>query len=87
MKTDGFSLRLELREVGYLLFHKKICPVCGGDLIKRRVSELKLGKDIPPSHDWIFGSNQVIRVYNYEFDCLDCGRVFSLHELTHWEER
>lgn len=81
-RPTGFSYRFDFREVGFLVFGRKICPACGGELIKSRVSELKLGADIPHGPEPIFRDNQLVESRMFAFSCPACNRTYSLAELS-----
>lgn len=87
MSASSFSIRLEPNELKYLLFGKKVCPECGGTLIKSRESEIRTGKELNDennhsAHGYFPMDNEDVRCYTWYFTCSACGARFPLSKLA-----
>jgi hypothetical protein len=72
-----------MKEMAYLLFKKKICPRCLGQMDRKKCHEVVDGK--------IFDSNDTplyisackhVNHYYYTYVCRDCRKEFALAELA-----
>ena len=73
MIGSGFSYSFTMKELGYLLFAKKICPECGGKLAKDKSFDMAKGRELNSKADPTFVSSADIKAYKYIFSCPACG--------------
>ena len=82
MKHDAISYDFTFKEFQYLLFEKKTCPKCNGNLIKRKDYETVRGSELNSKTEAFFVPSAKVKHYLYFFDCENCGSEFSLKELA-----
>lgn len=83
MKHTAFRYDFTFRELIYFLFAKKKCPHCGGKLDKHKDFETVDGGVFQSSSNPLFfiQDNKVKR-YVYSYSCKNCGRLYSLRDLS-----
>jgi len=64
-------------ELAYLLFRKKLCRNCGGDLEKYKDFAVRTEIRSP-----LFKNGVEVKEYKYHFVCTVCEAQFSLNELA-----
>ncbi|HJJ19367.1 MAG TPA: hypothetical protein OIM61_09040 [Clostridiaceae bacterium] len=79
-KSDAFRYELNMRELFYFLFAKKICPKCGGILDKKKDYEIIKGTNF--SQRSVIYKNSRVKHYIYKFRCKRCGTQYTLKELA-----
>ncbi len=82
MEHKGFQYDFTPSELRYLLFGKKRCPRCGGQLVKRKGFESVKGEQLNTGSDALFIPNAQVKHYLYFFTCQSCGREYTLEELA-----
>ena len=90
-KNTGFYLELTIPELFYLLFSKKECPCCKGELSKNKVydifSRAELTNPESPNFKKIHtkpesSCSSQYKVYKYFFTCNKCYHSFSISDLA-----
>ncbi len=72
-----------MKEMGYLLFKKKICPRCLGQMDKKKCHEVVDGKIFDSaSQDLYISACKHVNHYYYTYVCRECGKEFTLAELA-----
>lgn len=80
-KHTAFYYDFSPREMWYFLFGKKVCPRCGGKLIRHKSYETIHGHMPYKDHaDRI--SPRKVKHYVYTYCCTACGTSFSLADLA-----
>ena len=82
MEHDAFRYDFTGKELIYFLFKKKVCPKCGGKMIKRKGDETAEGSTFNKKTDPFFVPNAKVKHYLYIFTCQECGNEFTLNELS-----
>lgn len=84
-KNKGIMMQpLTMQDLKYLLFGKKICPECGGNLEKSKVCEIRKGREcgVKFVKNTILNDDMEFKYYKYVFTCEKCGSQFSLKDLA-----
>lgn len=81
MIYDGIKYDFTPKELMYFLFAKKVCPRCGGGLIKKKWFEIAAGETLNEASDPVFAPNSKVKHYRYSYECLECGNIYTLREL------
>lgn len=82
-KHTAFRYDFTFSEMKYFLFGKKICPHCGGKLIRKKTFETKnWGAFHTRSDDDHISRNALTKHYQYFYICESCGRSYPLKELS-----
>lgn len=82
MEHDAFRYEFTGNELSYFLFKKKICPKCGGKMIKSKGYETIEGRLVNRKSDGFFVPNAKVKRYLYFFTCQECGSEYTLNELS-----
>lgn len=82
MEHDAFQYDFTFKELVYFLFKKKSCPKCGGQMIKSKGFETKIGSDLNSKANAFFVPNARVKHYLYYYTCQNCGSRFTLNELS-----
>lgn len=82
MKHRAFRYDFTAKELAYLLFKKKNCPNCGGQLCKSKGYETEDGALFNRKADAFFIPSVSVKHYFYSFNCTQCGGEFTLNELS-----
>lgn len=84
MTDRGFNYEFTKKELKYLLFAKKNCPLCGKRMEKRTSQNIVYGnytgfftKKKTEEPDWF------IRKKRVSYFCNSCKKEFSLQNLAH----
>ena len=80
-KHTAFYYDFSPREMWYFLFGKKVCPRCGGKLIRRKSYETIHGH-MPYIDDVSRIDHRKVKHYLYSYSCEQCGASFSLSDLA-----
>ena len=86
MKHQAVRMDFTPRELKYFLFAKKVCPRCGGKLIKSKEYETRYGWEFYERTEPILADNARVKYYSYYFTCEDCGKKYPLSELASAKE-
>ena len=81
-KKKGFQYDFTPREFFYFLFKKKVCPACGGKMLKQKEYEVVLGSELNTRTDPIFIPNAKVKHYYYKYKCSSCNQEFPLKDLA-----
>ena len=81
MKYTGASYQLSIKELAYVLFGKKSCPVCGGKLIKNNACVTKKGKEINNGYDASFRSSANVKSVVVRYTCQNCNKTYPIDQL------
>ena len=82
MQHDAFRYDFTGKELIYFLFKKKMCPKCGGKMIKSKGYETVEGRVFNRKADAFFIPNAKVKHYLYFFTCQQCNSEFTLSELS-----
>lgn len=76
---SSYSMRLTAKEMAYLLFKKKTCPVCGRKLIKEKCSKIINGSEhFTKKKDETYLKRNEVKIGFYKFTCPACGHSFTI---------
>ena len=81
MEYSEFRYDFTMRELGYFLFAKKVCPRCSGKLKKEKSFEIVPCSQFSTKSHRISGTRKV-KHYFYSYTCTTCGLSFPLSELA-----
>ncbi len=84
-KPTAFYYSFKPRELKYFLFGKKLCPRCGGKLVRSKESFTTRGalpNTINTSSDVTFIDTSKVKYYFYVYTCQECQSRYSLEELA-----
>ena len=82
MKYQAVRIDFTRKEFIYFLLKKKICPGCGGRMIKSREYETRYGREFHSKRGTFLADNERVKYYSYYFTCEECGKKYSLSELA-----
>ncbi|MBE6153630.1 MAG: hypothetical protein E7166_05350 [Firmicutes bacterium] len=82
MENKGFNYSFTLPELSYFLFGNKKCPKCGGKLVRTKKFETRTDMFHRTRVDSIFHPGQMVKCYNYVYNCKNCGFKNSLSNLA-----
>lgn len=82
MKHNALRYDFTGKELIYFIFKKKICPKCGGIMIKSKGYETVKGAVFNGKTDPFFIQNAKVKHYRYFFTCQQCNSEFTLSELS-----
>ena len=80
--SNGFRYEFTGKEFSYFLFGKKICPNCGGKMIKNKCAETVDGAKFNTVSVPLYVQGREIKCYYYSFTCEKCNSEFTLSELA-----
>ena len=81
MKHDGISYRLTMRELRYVLFKKKSCPVCGTKMEKTKTFKNLKGYELNSKSDAFFHPDDNVKSYELLYVCRFCDKEYKLQQL------
>lgn len=69
-------------ELATYLFKKKVCPICGGRLEKRKDYTMKMGREMQKTGNKYYMDNEPVRDYKISYYCAGCDHTFTLDDLA-----
>lgn len=82
MGAKAFSYDFTVKEMMYLLFKKKKCPQCGGDMQKVKHSEIVDGSTFKSNSAPLYIVGRKVKKYYYCYVCQGCNANYTLSELA-----
>lgn len=82
MSAQSFRYEFTTKELAYLLFKKKVCPKCGGKMIKEKRGETVDGSIFNTNSVPLYIQGREVKLYYYAFICQECGAEYKLSELA-----
>ena len=78
MSVQSFRYEFTTKELIYFLFKKKVCPQCGGKMVKEKRGETVDGSVFNTNSVPLYISGREVKLYYYAFVCQQCGVVKKL---------
>lgn len=83
MKHTAVRYEFSMKELGYLFFHRKTCPECGGKLVQHKEYETVNGRAWGMREDSMNMIDESrVKRYFYVYSCSRCGVQYSLASLA-----
>ena len=82
MSKQSFRYDFTMKELGYFLFKKKVCPNCGEKMYKEKCCETIDGSIFNTNSVPLYIRGRQVKHYFYRYNCTSCGAKFTLTELS-----
>ena len=87
MKQDAFRYTLSPKEMQYLLFKKKVCPICGNAMTRRKDYVIIKGSELTQESYSFFRQDANVKDYKFSYYCDRCNKQYPLEVLANENKR
>ena len=81
MKHNAISYRFTMKELQYILFKKKSCPICGNKMKREKNYKTCRGSELNTGSDPFFVPNANVKSYEFQYVCKICKKEYKLNQL------